>query len=100
VVRVKPFELTGKVALVTGSTKGIGKRIAEGFVAAGAKVYLHGRDEVDGNRLASSLSAQFIKADLSNVDDVTSLATRLLEKESHLDILGELSKSRRTGLTG
>ncbi|WP_158839524.1 SDR family oxidoreductase [Saccharothrix deserti] len=39
------FDLTGRLALVTGSGKGIGARLAEGLVAAGAAVVLNGRDE-------------------------------------------------------
>jgi NAD(P)-dependent dehydrogenase (short-subunit alcohol dehydrogenase family) len=84
---MKRFDLSGKIALVTGSTKGIGKRIAEGFAEAGAKVYLHGRDDVKGEKLASGLNAHFVKADLSQSSEVASLAARLLESESHLDIL-------------
>src|SRR5690242_21578648 len=38
------FDLTGRIALVTGSSRGIGRAIAEGYVAAGARVLINGRD--------------------------------------------------------
>src|SRR5205807_8057900 len=38
------FDLTGRLALVTGSSRGIGRAIAEGYVAAGARVIINGRD--------------------------------------------------------
>jgi len=38
------FDLTGRLALVTGSSRGIGRAIAEGYVAAGARVLINGRD--------------------------------------------------------
>ena len=40
----KLFDLTGRLALVTGSSRGIGRAIAEGYVAAGARVIINGRD--------------------------------------------------------
>src|SRR5947208_2042985 len=40
----KLFDLTGRLALVTGSSRGIGRAIAEGYVAAGARVVINGRD--------------------------------------------------------
>ena len=40
----KLFDLTGRLALVTGSSRGIGRAIAEGYVAAGARVVVNGRD--------------------------------------------------------
>ena len=42
---MKIFDLTGKVALVTGSSQGIGLALAEGLAAAGAKIILNGRNE-------------------------------------------------------
>lgn len=84
---MKSFDLTGKNALVTGSTKGIGKRIAQAYAEAGATVFVHGREETEGNKLASSIGGTFLKADLSKESDVADLATRLLGSVSHLDIV-------------
>src|ERR1044072_7231080 len=41
----KLFDLTGRLALITGSSRGIGRAIAEGYVAAGARVVINGRDK-------------------------------------------------------
>ena len=40
----KLFDLTGRIALITGSSRGIGRAIAEGYAAAGARVLINGRD--------------------------------------------------------
>jgi gluconate 5-dehydrogenase len=49
-----PFDLSGRVALVTGSSRGIGSAIADGLARGGAAVILHGRDE---SRLAHALES-------------------------------------------
>ncbi len=49
------FDLTGKVALVTGSSRGIGLALAKGLAQAGAKVVLHGRNAETLGEVASSL---------------------------------------------
>ncbi len=41
----KLFDLTGRLALITGSSRGIGRAIAEGYLAAGARVVINGRDK-------------------------------------------------------
>lgn len=52
--------LTGKTAIVTGSTRGIGRAIAERFLAEGAKVIIHGRSEETAKELARNFDDQAI----------------------------------------
>lgn len=80
------FDLQGKVALVTGSSRGIGCAIAKALRDAGAKVYLHGR-KADPCENCSENCGEFIAADLTNRDDVEGMARVLKAKEFHLDIL-------------
>ncbi|CAM3860788.1 SDR family oxidoreductase [Tsukamurella ocularis] len=49
------FDLTGRTALVTGSTRGIGRRLAAGLSAAGASVIVHGRDLTTARRTAAEI---------------------------------------------
>lgn len=81
------FSLTGKVALVTGSTRGIGRAIAEGFAAAGARVWLHGRDEQAGAALARQLGGRFCLADLATPEGTRTLVETLTRAEERLDVL-------------
>lgn len=83
----KRFSLAGKVALVTGSTRGIGRAIAEGFAAAGARVWLHGRDAQAGVDLARQLGGRFCQADLSTSEGARTLVETLAEAEERLDVL-------------
>ena len=87
------FSIRGKVALVTGGSRGIGEMIAAGFLAAGAKVYISSRKadvcDATAERLAKTYGGTCISlpADLSQMSGIESLAARLAEKEDKLDIL-------------
>jgi NAD(P)-dependent dehydrogenase (short-subunit alcohol dehydrogenase family) len=79
-------DLKGKVALVTGSSRGIGRAIAEGFVRAGARVWFHGTDD-SSKPIADNLSQPFVAADFTSPDDVQRMAETIASNEARLDIL-------------
>ena len=83
------FRLDGRVALVTGGSRGIGQMIAEGFVAAGATVYVTSRKPDACAETAAALGPQChaLPGDISTVAGVQALARALGEREQRLDIL-------------
>jgi NAD(P)-dependent dehydrogenase (short-subunit alcohol dehydrogenase family) len=78
--------LRGKIALVTGASQGIGKALARGFAAAGAFVWVHGRDS-KGEEFAREIGGAFVKADLEAEADVTMLTWTILARGDPLHIL-------------
>ena len=88
----KLFSLEGRVALVTGGSRGIGKMIAAGFVAAGAKVYISSRKAEPCHATARVLSATggqciALPQDISTVDGCKALTQQYLAHEKQLDVL-------------
>jgi NAD(P)-dependent dehydrogenase (short-subunit alcohol dehydrogenase family) len=83
------FRLDGRVALVTGGSRGIGKMIAAGYIAQGAKVYISSRKAAACDDTAAELGPNCIPlpADVSTVDGCRGLAAALGEREEKLDIL-------------
>src|SRR5438876_12363449 len=85
------FSIDGKVALVTGGSRGIGLMIARGFVEAGAKVYISARKAEVCDQVAAELSRQgpcvSLPADCSTEAGARGLADALARREAALHVL-------------
>ena len=87
------FDLTGRVALVTGGNKGLGKAMARGFAEAGADVLIASRHEaelktaLDEILAGTGRSGAYCVTDVSVRDEVKKLAAFALEKMGRVDIL-------------
>jgi 3-oxoacyl-[acyl-carrier protein] reductase len=84
--------LNGKTAVITGSSRGIGKGIAKVFAAEGAKVLIVARDEQAGNAIVGEIrrtggEAHFCRADVSRWSDAEALAQSAMDRFGRLDIL-------------
>ncbi|KXX69610.1 SDR family NAD(P)-dependent oxidoreductase [Flammeovirga sp. SJP92] len=83
-----------KTILITGSTDGIGKLVAQKLATAGHSVFIHGRNSVKVNSVIEAIQKEshnenvdgFV-ADLSELDQVEQLAADILQKVHHLDVL-------------
>jgi len=86
------FSLKGRTALITGGSRGIGKMIAEGFIAQGARVYVSSRKAEVCDQTAAELSRGggsciSLPGDVSTLDGVRGLAAAYAAREPALDIL-------------
>jgi len=82
-----PLDLSGKVAVVTGGCRGIGRAITGRFLRAGADVVICCRNEPGELPAAGGHQAAFVAADVREVDDIDRVVSFTVERHRRLDIL-------------
>ena len=87
------FDLTDKIAVITGAGRGIGQAIALNFASAGAKVAVVSRTEVNASQAAAVINAQFTNAarayavDVADGEAVAAMGKQVLADFGKVDIL-------------
>ncbi|MAA72230.1 MAG: 3-oxoacyl-ACP reductase [Bermanella sp.] len=85
------FDVAGKVAVITGGSRGIGAMMAQGLLENGAKVYITARKEAELNAAQQALSKLgeciAIRSDLSSHEGVVAFADEVKQREPQIDIL-------------
>jgi NAD(P)-dependent dehydrogenase (short-subunit alcohol dehydrogenase family) len=85
-------DFVGQTALITGSTSGIGRAVAEQLATRGARVIVSGRDITRGDTAVAKIRttggrADFLAADLGHIDSVRMLAAAATNLAGHVDVL-------------
>ena len=90
---IKQFDLTGKAAIITGGSKGLGLAMAAGLASAGANVMLVNRNKEEGILAAKEVSRDFgtkavsFSADVSHKEETEAMANAALDAFGRIDIL-------------
>ena len=79
--------LKGKVVIVTGGTKGVGRGIAQRFLEAGAEVVVCGRNAPESAVAAGGKQATFVAADVREVEQIAAVIDAATQKHGRLDVL-------------
>ncbi len=90
---IRLFDLTGRAAIVTGGSKGLGEAMAAGLASAGAQVLITSRHGDEAQAAAQRIADDYgttcigMQADVSVPDDVTAMRDRALAEWGHVDVL-------------
>jgi NAD(P)-dependent dehydrogenase (short-subunit alcohol dehydrogenase family) len=82
-----PLDFSGKVVLVTGGGKGIGKGISESFLTAGAEVAICGRSKPDCVPSSDDREAHFYACDVRDFEQIEACVNLVMERFGRLDVL-------------
>ncbi len=82
-----PLNFRSRIVIVTGGTRGVGRGIAERFLAAGAEVVVCGRTTPEDPPTADGRTATFVAADVRNADDIDLVIAQTVDKFGRIDVL-------------
>jgi NAD(P)-dependent dehydrogenase (short-subunit alcohol dehydrogenase family) len=82
-----PMDFSGKVVLVTGGGKGVGRGISQRFLERGAQVVICGRNAPDNPPAHARCEAVFLPCDVRDVDQLQGLVDTIVERFGRLDVL-------------
>ncbi|QDT93946.1 SDR family NAD(P)-dependent oxidoreductase [Gimesia algae] len=90
---IKLFDLTGRVAIITGGSKGLGAAMAEGLASAGANLLLTSRNQAEVEATAAQIQSDYgnrvlgMAADVTDAEQVTAMTERAISEFGKIDIL-------------
>tara|TARA_R110002124_G_scaffold66404_6_gene180922 strand:+ start:6060 stop:6833 length:774 start_codon:yes stop_codon:yes gene_type:complete len=90
---IKLFDLTGRVAIITGGSKGLGSAMAEGLASAGADLLLTSRNQDEVEATAAQIQSDYgnkvigMAADVTDPDQVAAMTERAISEFGKIDIL-------------
>ena len=90
---IQQFDLTGRSAIITGGSKGLGQAMAAGLASAGADLLLTSRNAAEAESAAQQIESDYkhravgIKADVTSAGDIEAMAVRALDEFGKIDIL-------------